>query len=149
MKNSLGREISEKIAGRVLRPFEGAFATTPTGRKAARPQKFIGPNENKVLHSIEEAIEATGLKSGMTVSFHHAFRNGDYLVNMVVDACARMGINDLRLFPTALFPVHEPVIDHIKSGVVTRIEGSMNGPIGEFVSQGGKLAQPGILRPQI
>ncbi len=146
MKNALGREIPEKIGDRILRPFEGAFATSPSGRKASRPQKTIKPGENKVLHSIEEAIEATGLKSGMTISFHHAFRNGDYLVNMVLDTCARMGIKDLMLFPTALFPVHEPVIDHIKSGVVTRIEGSMNGPIGGFVSQGGKLAQPGVLR---
>ena len=146
MKNSLGREVPEKHGDRILRPFEGAFATTPSGKKAARPQKVSRPGENKVLRSIEESIEATGLKSGMTISFHHSFRDGDYLVNMVVDACARMGIKDLKLFPTALFPIHKPVIDHIKSGVVTRIEGSMNGPVGGFVSQGGKLAQPGILR---
>ncbi|MEA3239170.1 MAG: citrate lyase subunit alpha [Candidatus Bipolaricaulota bacterium] len=146
MKNALGRDVPEKIGDRALRPFEGAFAKIPTGKKAARPQKTIALGDNKVLRSLEEAIEATGLKSGMTISFHHSFRNGDYLVNLVVDACARMGIKDLRLFPTALFPVHEPLIDHIKNGVVTRIEGSMNGPVGAFASQGGKLAQPGILR---
>jgi citrate lyase subunit alpha/citrate CoA-transferase len=146
MKNALGREIPDRIGDRTLRPFQGAFATTPTGRKAARPQKTVRPGENKVLRSIEEAIAATGLKSGMTISFHHSFRNGDYLVNMVVDACARMGIKDLRLFPTALFPIHAPLIEHIKTGVVTRIEGSMNGPVGAFVSKGGALKQPAVLR---
>ena len=146
MKNALGREIPDRIGDRTLRPFQGAFATTPTGRKAARPQKTVRPGENKVLRSIEEAIAATGLKSGMTISFHHSFRNGDYLVNMVVDACARMGIGDLRLFPTALFPIHAPLIEHIKTGVVTRIEGSMNGPVGAFVSKGGALKQPAVLR---
>ena len=146
MKNAIGREIPERVGGRILRPFQGAFATTPTGRKASRPQKTIKPGENKVLHSLEEAIEATGLKSGMTISFHHAFREGDYLVNMVLAACARMGLKDLRLFPTALFAVHAPVIDHIKNGVVSRIEGSMNGPIGAFISQGGKLKEPAVLR---
>ena len=146
MKNALGREIPDRIGDRTLRPFQGAFTTTPTGRKAARPQKTVRPGENKVLRSIEEAIEATGLKSGMTISFHHSFRNGDYLVNMVVDACARMGIGDLRLFPTALFPIHAPLIEHIKTGVVTRIEGSMNGPVGAFVSKGGALKQPAVLR---
>ncbi len=146
MKNALGREIPDRIGDRTLRPFQGAFATTPTGRKAARPQKTVRPGENKVLRSLAEAIEATGLKSGMTISFHHSFRNGDYLVNMVVDACASMGIKDLRLFPTALFPVHEPLIEHIKTGVVTRIEGSMNGPVGAFVSKGEKLSQPAVLR---
>lgn len=146
MKNALDREIPEKLGDRPLRPFQGAFGTTPSGRKAARPQKTVRPGENKVLHSLEEAIEATGLSDGMTISFHHSFRDGDYLVNMVVDTCARMGIKDLRLFPTALFPVHAPLIEHIKNGVVTRIEGSMNGPVGAFVSQGGKLKQPAVLR---
>ena len=146
MKNAIGREIPERVGGRILRPFQGAFATAPTGRKASRPQKTIKPGENKVLRSLEEAIEATGLKSGMTISFHHAFREGDYLVNMVLAACARMGLKDLRLFPTALFAVHAPVIDHIKNGVVSRIEGSMNGPIGAFISQGGKLKEPPVLR---
>ncbi len=146
MKNALGREIPEKIGGRALRPYHGAFATVPSGTKTPRPQKTTVPGENKVLNSIAEAIEATGLTSGMTISFHHSFRDGDYLVNMVLDECARMGIGDLCLFPTALFPVHAPVVDHIKKGVVSRIEGSLNGPIGAFVSQGGKLKQPAILR---
>lgn len=146
MKNALGREIPERIGERLLEPFAGAFATTPTGRKASRPQKAVKPEENKVLSSLEEAIEATGLASGMTISFHHSFREGDRLVNQVVDACARMGLKDLRLFPTALFPTHEPLIEHIKSGVITRIEGSMNGPVGAFISQGGKLKAPAVLR---
>lgn len=146
MKNALGREVPDKLGDRILEPFQGAFATTPTGQKASRPQKTVKPGENKVLSSIEEAIEATGLSDGMTISFHHSFRDGDRLVNKVVDTCARMGLKNLRLFSTALFPVHEPLIEHIKTGVITRIEGSMNGPVGAFVSQGGKLKSPAILR---
>ena len=145
MQNTLGRKVPRNAGERELKPFRGAFATIPTGRKATRPQKTVRFGENKVLHSVEEAIEATGLANGMTISFHHSFRDGDLLVNQVVDACARMGIKDLRLSPSALFPVHKPVIEHIKNGVVTRIEGSLNGPIGAFVSQGGKLREPAIL----
>ena len=146
MKNALGRDVPAKLDERVLTPYAGAFATVPSGQKASRPQKMIKPGENKVLSSLKEAIEATGLANGMTISFHHSFRDGDLLVNQVVDACAKMGIKDLRLFPTALFPVHAPLIEHIKSGVVTRIEGSMNGPVGAFISQGGKLRRPVVLR---
>lgn len=65
---------------------------------------------------------------------------------MVVDEIAKMGIKDITLAPTALFPVHEPIIEHIKSGVVTAIHGSLNGPIGAFVSEGGKLKEPVVLR---
>ncbi|MDR3355313.1 MAG: citrate lyase subunit alpha, partial [Synergistaceae bacterium] len=69
----------------------------------------------------------------------------DYIVNMVLDACAEMGIRDLTLFPTALFGVHKALITHIKSGVISRILGSVNGPIGALVSEGG-MGAPVVLR---
>jgi citrate lyase subunit alpha/citrate CoA-transferase len=81
----------------------------------------------------------------MTVSFHHHLRNGDFVVNMVIDACAEMGIRDLTLFPTALFGVHKKLIEHIKNGVITKIMGSVNGPIGQLVSDGG-MDVPVVLR---
>jgi citrate lyase subunit alpha/citrate CoA-transferase len=146
MKNAIGREVPERIGDRELKPFEGAFATSPDGMKASRPQKVAPRTEDKLLPSIDAAIEACGLSDGMTVSFHHSFRDGDRVVNQVLDACARRGIKGLRLFPTALFPVHKPVIEHIEKGTVSRIEGSMNGPVGAFISQGGVLAEPAILR---
>ncbi|HEU68497.1 MAG TPA: citrate lyase subunit alpha [Candidatus Acetothermia bacterium] len=144
--NALGREIPDAVAGRPLRPYPGAFATVPTGRRAGGPLKTIRPGANKVAPSLDEAIRRSGLRDGMTISFHHCFRDGDRLVLQVVEACARLGIGDLRLFPTALFPCHEPLVRHIGDGVVTRIEGSLNGPIGAFISRGGKLREPPILR---
>lgn len=146
MRNAVDREIPERIGRRAVRPFEGAFATSRTGAKAARPQKCAPRSENKVLPTVEAAIEACGLSDGMTISFHHSFRDGDRVINRVVDACARMGIKGLHLFPTAVFSVHEPLVGHIRSGVVTRIEGSMNGPVGAFVSRGGVLDEPAVLR---
>ena len=146
MRNAVDREIPERIGSREVRPFEGAFATTRVGAKIGRPQKSAPRHEDKVLPSVEAAIEACGLSDGMTISFHHSFRNGDRVVNLVLGACAKLGIKDLRIFPTALFPVHEPVIEHVRSGIVSRIEGSMNGPVGAFVSQGGRLAEPAVLR---
>ena len=43
---------------------------------------------NKLIGSVKEAIEKAGLKDGMTISFHHHMRNGDYVLNMVLDAAA-------------------------------------------------------------
>ncbi|MGD9840654.1 MAG: citrate lyase subunit alpha [Candidatus Bipolaricaulis sp.] len=144
--NALGREIPEEVAGHPLRPYQGAFVTVPAGRRAGGPLKTIRPGADKVAPSLLEAIRRSGLRDGMTISFHHAFRDGDRLVLQVVDACAQLGIGDLRLFATALFPCHEPLVRYIQEGVLTRIEGSLNGPIGAFVSQGGKLREPPILR---
>ncbi|MFC2078461.1 citrate lyase subunit alpha [Candidatus Bipolaricaulota bacterium] len=146
MKNAIGREIPERIGSREVVPFQGPFATVRDHRKSPRHHKGAPQNEDKLLPSIEAAIEATGLSDGMTISFHHSFRDGDRVVNQVLDACAKKGLKNLRLFPTALFPAHAGVIDHIKSGVVGRIDGSMNGPVGAFVSQGGKLAETSVLR---
>ncbi len=146
MNNAIGREIPERIGTREVMPYAGAFATARTGYKLGRPMKTAPHFEDKLLPSLEAAIEATGLSDGMTISFHHSFRDGDRVINRVLDACARKGLKDLRLLPTALFPVHAGIVDHIQSGVVSRIEGSMNGPIGAYVSQGGRLSEPAVLR---
>ncbi len=146
MRNAVDREIPERIGSRTVRPFRGAFETEPSGYKASRPQKSAPRQEDKLLPSIEAAMEAVELADGMTISFHHSFRDGDRIVNDVLAACARKGLRGLRVVPTALFPVHRPLIDAIEAGVVTRVEGSMNGPVGDYVSQGGRLAEPAVLR---
>lgn len=146
VKNSLGRLVPAEAGSRILRPYAGLYNTVNEGRKAARWQRFTDPRQSKVIQGIDAAIEATGLSDGMTISFHHLFRNGDKLVNQVLEACARRGIKGLRLFATALFPCHEPVVEYIQNGTIDRLEGSMNGPVGAFVSQGGKLRYPAILR---
>ena len=143
--NAVGREIPDEVNGRKLRPFQGAFAYTPDGRKAAPKIAVVRPGESKLLNSIDEAIKRTGLTDGMTVSFHHHLRYGDLVLNMVMDRIAKAGIKNLRLAQTALFGVHEPLIQHIRNGVVTRIEGSINDVVGYEISKG-VLEEPVVLR---
>lgn len=101
---------------------------------------------NKIASSLREAIKAAGLKDGMTISFHHHLRNGDFVLNMVLSEIAAMGIKNLTLQASALFDCHYPLIDHIKSGVVTGIETDyMNGQIARAISEG-ILKKPVIFR---
>jgi citrate lyase subunit alpha/citrate CoA-transferase len=94
-------------------------------------------NHNKIVGSLEEAIRLSNLKNGMTISFHHHFRNGDYIVNMVLDKLAQMGFRDLVLAASSLAECHASLIDHIKSGVIRRIETSgLRGELGEAISHG-------------
>ncbi len=94
-------------------------------------------HSRKVLPSLEEAIRRSGLKDGMTISFHHHFRNGDFVVNMVVDQIAKMGIKNLTLAASSLTDCHWPLIEHIKNGVITHIETSgLRGKLAEAVSRG-------------
>jgi citrate lyase subunit alpha/citrate CoA-transferase len=81
----------------------------------------------------------------MTLSSHHHLRNGDQVAVAALQAAAELGVKDLMWFPSASFPCHEPVIDLMDQGVVHHIEGSMNGPLGRYASEG-KMRGMGVLR---
>lgn len=117
--------------------YAGPFAVKPLGRSAGRRMGFCTPGSSKVCNSIEQVIDAVGLKDGMTVSFHHHLRDGDYVLNMVLEACARKGLKDLTVATSSIFPVHSPLVSHVKNGVVSRIVTSyVSGPVGEAISRG-------------
>jgi citrate lyase subunit alpha/citrate CoA-transferase len=114
-----------------LRQFSGAYAQTPY---LADPEAKL---HRKLCGSLEEAIKRSGLQNGMTISFHHAFREGDKVINTVVDALAMMGFKNLTLASSSLLNCHDPLVEHIKAGVITRIYSSgLRGKLGEAVSNG-------------
>ncbi len=93
--------------------------------------------KSKLLHSLREALEAAGLQDGMTVSFHHHLRNGDYILNLVLEEAARMGIRNLTVNASSLFDIHMPLVGHIRNGVVTRLlTDYVSGGIGRHISSG-------------
>lgn len=147
MINALGRTIPENIPGygQTL-PFAGAFATLPNMVRQAPKVKGIRPGSSKLAATLEEVFRLIPVKSGMTLSFHHHFRNGDGVVNLVLDTAARLGIKDLSIALSSVFPVHAPMVEHIKSGVVSRLDTNyMSGPVAQAVSDG-LMEYPVILR---
>ena len=101
---------------------------------------------NTKLVSLEEAIRRSGLKDGMTISFHHHFRGGDKVVNMVVDKLAEMGFKNLHLAASSLSDVHAPLIEHIKNGVITKISTSgLRGTLADAISRG-LMEEPVVFR---
>ena len=92
---------------------------------------------NKLVKSIQEAVKLTGLTDGMTVSFHHHLRNGDFVLNMVMDEIAKQGIRDINVNASSLFDAHMPILEHIKNGVVTGISADyVAAGVGRAISQG-------------
>ncbi|MCD6111264.1 MAG: citrate lyase subunit alpha [Thermoplasmata archaeon] len=145
--NSVGRPVPTALPqGREVRPYSGLHTPPVKKEGIGRPLRFSTPRENKVVEGIEDAIKRVELSDGMTISFHHHLRNGDLVANTVVDAIHRMGIRDIKIFPSALFPVHEHLIPYIEDGTISWIEGSLNGPLGRFASEGGLLPHPVVLR---
>ncbi|MGB7800250.1 citrate lyase subunit alpha [Buttiauxella sp.] len=114
-----------------LQPFSGVTVRSPWLSSESEKRR------RKVCASLEEAIRRSGLQNGMTISFHHAFRGGDKVVNMVVAKLAEMGFRDLTLASSSLIDAHWPLIEHIKNGVIRQIYTSgLRGKLGEEISAG-------------
>ncbi|HKK59762.1 MAG TPA: citrate lyase subunit alpha [Salinivirga sp.] len=148
VKNAAGRLIPTHINDKEVVPFQGVGKYRPQGRKYAPPIKTVAdyPEDgDKRVASLKDALVKAGLKDGMTISTHHHFRNGDILANQIFDIAAEMGVKDLVWYPSASFPCHEHLIQYLENGVIHHIEGSMNGPLGRFASQG-KMRGQGVLR---
>ncbi len=148
VKNAVGRLVPTEINGEEAIPFKGLKKHKPSGRKYAPPiaSAIDYPDDgNKVVGSLKEALQKCGLKDGMTISTHHHLRNGDLVSNTIFDIAHEMGVKDLVWFPSASFPCHEPIIEHLENGTLNRIEGSMNGPLGRFTSKG-KMKGTAVLR---
>ncbi len=148
VKNAAGRLVPTIINGEEHIPFQGVGKHKPTGRKYA--PRIVScadfPEDgNKLVPNLKEALIKAGLRDGMTISTHHHFRNGDLIANQVFDIAHELGIKNLRWFPSASFPCHEHLIPYLEDGTINRIEGSMNGVLGKFCSEG-KMAGLGILR---
>ena len=101
---------------------------------------------SKLCKTIVDAMKRVGLKDGMRISFHHHLRNGDFVMNSVVDAIAQMGVRNITINSTAIFNCHLPIIKHIESGVISRIETNyMDAGIGKYISEG-LMDEPVIFR---
>ena len=147
-QNAAGRMVPTEINGRQSVPFKGVGKHRPEGTKATpRVVSCVDypADGDKRASSLKEALEKVGLADGMVVSTHHHLRNGDAVANLLFDAAAEIRAKDLMWFPSASFPVHANQIDHLESGVIHHIEGSMNGPLGAYCSAG-KMRGLGVLR---
>lgn len=146
--NAVGRSVPATINGEPAIPFMGVAKYIPEGNKHA-PKiyscKDFPSDGNKMVSTLKEALIKCRLKDGMTISTHHHFRNGDLVANKVFDIAHEMGIRNLRWFPSASFPCHSHLIPYLEDGTISHIEGSMNGPIGEFCSQG-RMKKTAVLR---
>ena len=145
--NALGRKVPSEIDGRPFKPYKGAFADQGGGRLHAPPVPLTtsAGRIDKVAPNWDALLDRLPLHNGMTVSFHHHLRNGDFVVNEVMQRLAARGLRDLVVAPSALFPIHDSLVELIKSGVISHIEGSMNGQVGVACSKG-LMGKTAILR---
>lgn len=146
--NAAGRIVPAIVNGKKQVPYRGVGKYRPTGTKAAPPIATCAdyPSDgNKLVPTLRDALIQCGLRDGMTISTHHHFRDGDLIANQIFDIAHELGVKNLMWFPSASFPCHAPLIKYLEDGTIHRIEGSMNGPLGKFCSEG-KMKGLGVLR---
>ena len=148
VKNAAGRLVPTEVNGQEQIPFKGINKYKPRGNKTKPPIRTCidyPKDGNKVVKDLKTSLKKAGLKDGMTISTHHHLRNGDVVTNILFDIIKEMGIKNIRWFPSASFPVHSHLIKYLEDGTIHHIEGSMNGPLGKFTSEG-KMKGVGVLR---
>ena len=148
MINHVGREIPDQFLTEGKEAFQGQFYRDGYTYRKASPtvRAEVAPGRDKVVASLTEAIQKCGLRDGMTVSFHHHLRDGDYVVNMVMEAIASLGIRDITVCASSLGDAHDPIVKYIADGTITGISSSgVRGKIGEAISSG-KLRKVAYIR---
>ncbi|MFK5958569.1 MAG: citrate lyase subunit alpha [Lutibacter sp.] len=142
MKNSLNRNIPEFINGiGKIAPFTGAWNKLKKGWMdeitISPPNKAKLPHQKKLTETLKEAIIKTSPKDGMTVSFHHHLRNGDFILVEAIKILAELGIKNITLASSSLNDSHTELIKYIKDGTITKIWTSgIRGKLGKAISEG-------------
>ncbi len=148
VENSVCRMVPEVVNGREQVPYMGVGKYRPTGGKASPPIRTAADypaNGDKHVDDLATALRKCGLRDGMVISSHHHLRDGDRVAMMALEAAAKLGVRDIVWFPSASFPCQKSAIDLMEAGVVDHIEGSMNGPLGDYCTQG-RMRGTGVLR---
>lgn len=148
MKNKVGREIPDELLKTGLEPFQGQYYRENYEYTKAAPtvMAYVKPNRNKVMPSLKATIEALHLHDGMTISFHHHFRNGDYVCVQVMKVIHELGIKSLFICASSLGKAHAELVPMIEDGTITGISSSgVRDEIGKAISEG-KLKTPAWIR---
>jgi citrate lyase subunit alpha/citrate CoA-transferase len=146
--NSAGRKVPTEVNGKHTIPFMGVGKYIPEGRIYAPKIStcaHFSEDGNKLVPSLKESLVKAGLKDGMTISTHHHFRNGDLIANQIFDIATELGVKDLIWFPSASFECNSYLIKYLEDGTIHHIEGSMNGSLGRYTSNG-NMKGLGVLR---
>lgn len=149
MINKVGREIPDELLDQMHKEaYQGMFYRDEFSYKKAAPtvRSNMNPAHTKLQPSLRAVLEKLNLHDGMYFGFHHHFRDGDYIINMVMEEVAKMGIKDITICASSMGAAHDPIYELIEQGVVGSIQSSgVRGKIGEAISHG-KLKRPAVIR---
>lgn len=140
MINAVGRDIPEEILKQTGKDiFRGSHHFDGSEFRKTGPvtRCVINSSGSKLVPTLREVLLKCGIRSGMTLSFHHHFRNGDKVLNLVMEEVHRMGIRDITICASSLGSQNDPIVSMLDDGTITNIQSSgVRGEIGRAISEG-------------
>ena len=90
-----------------------------------------------ILDSYADLFDKLGITDGMTLSFHHHLRNGDYVLNEVCKEIKKRDLKNMGFAPSSIFPNYSSMVELIENGNITSISTDYaNGPVAAAISNG-------------
>ena len=149
MINAVGRDIPDVVLAETRKTvFQGSrhFDDHTYEKTAVKARARIGGEGSKLEKDLQEVLRKCNAHDGMTISFHHHFREGDLVAMQVMQAIHEMGFKNITICASSLSKAQDELVPMLEDGTVTHIESSgVRGKIGEAISEG-KLQGIAILR---
>ncbi len=130
MKNSINRNVPQGF-----KAFNGSnnYKNNPITRISEKQTT----NSVFQLKSYQELFDVLNISDGMTLSFHHHLRNGDYVLNEVLGQIKKRNLKNIKLAPSSIFPNNSSLVELIENGNVTGLSADYaNGPVANAISEG-------------
>ncbi|MDP3305406.1 MAG: citrate lyase subunit alpha [Erysipelotrichaceae bacterium] len=103
-------------------------------------------HEVRKVEDMDQLFDMIQLKDGMTISFHHHLRNGDAVMNLIMDEIIKRNLRDITVAASSVFPIHTSLATAIERGVVTQVVAAyMSGAVADVVSKG-KCLYPCVMQ---
>lgn len=94
-------------------------------------------NEIVFSESLADVFDLLKIDNGMTISFHHHLRNGDYVQNMVSEEIMKRNLKNIHYAPSSIFPNNAILSKLIENKNVTNIDTNyLNGPVANTIGEG-------------
>lgn len=147
-RNAAGRTVPTAWKGRTFVGYRGLDQEPLVHQKVGSPIRHVRAypaDGDKRVADLTTALQRAGLADGMVISTHHHFRNGDRVASKIFAAAHSLGVKHLVWFPSAVFPCHAELIPYLEDGTIHHIQGSLNGPLGDFATSG-RMRDLAVLR---
>ncbi len=92
-----------------------------------------------IVSSLNELFKYIDINK-KNISFHHHLRNGDFVINNILNYYYSNNKKGINLFISSIFPSYTSILTGIKQGNITNITTNyINGEVGEYISNNGLI----------